>query len=145
MQLSEHFSLEELTASDTATRKGIDNTPNEDVLENLKITAQHLEQVRALLGCPIAITSGYRSPKLNTMIGGARNSEHCIGLAADIKAPAFGSPYDICIAIRDSGLFYNQLIHEYGTWCHVSFGEAMKRQQLSIFTAGNYLSGIVRL
>lgn len=76
-----------------------------------------LERVRAVLGCPILISSGYRSPKLNAAIGGARNSQHCKGEAADFIAPGFGSPMEVCkeIVKHQESIQFDQLIHE-GSW-----------------------------
>jgi len=104
MMLSEHFSLEELTASEVAARAGIDNTPSPEAMGNLLRLAEGLELVRAALGNnPIHVTSGYRSPRLNQMVGGAKNSMHMQGLAADILCPSFGPPLEVCRAIATSG------------------------------------------
>ena len=93
MMLSTHFSLEELVASEVATRRGLDNTPPNEVMPNLSRLAEGLDLVRAaLVNHPVHVTSGYRSPRLNQMIGGAKNSMHTLGLAANILCPAFGPP-----------------------------------------------------
>ena len=93
MMLSTHFSLEELVASEVATRRDLDNTPPNEVMPDLSRLAVGLELVRAALGNhTIHVTSGYHSPRLNQMIGGAKNSMHTLGLAADILCPAFGPP-----------------------------------------------------
>src|SRR5437667_7640050 len=90
MMLSEHLSLEELTASEVAARAGIDNTPSPEAMRNLLRLTEGLELVRAALrNNPINVTSGYRSPRLNQMVGGAKNSMHTQGLAADIPVPIF--------------------------------------------------------
>ena len=81
-KLSEHFTLEELIFSQTAMRKGIDNTPAPDIVRNLRRLAGALEDVRALLGAPVVISSGFRGEALNRAVGGARNSAHMRGLAA---------------------------------------------------------------
>ncbi|MGL4648755.1 MAG: D-Ala-D-Ala carboxypeptidase family metallohydrolase [Caldilineaceae bacterium] len=122
MHLSPHFTLEEMTFSQTAARRGIDNTPTPEALEALKLTAQGLEAVRIRLGgAPILVSSGYRSPELNAAIGGSRNSQHMRGEAADFTAPGFGTPRMIVDALADSGVAYDQLILEFGRWAHISF------------------------
>ena len=90
--LSPHFTVHEFTRSATAIRKGIDNTPTAEVLENLKLLAESLERVRSILDRPLYITSGYRSPKLNAAIGSRPTSAHVKGLAADFECPEFGDP-----------------------------------------------------
>ena len=139
MMLSEHFSLEELTASEVAARAGIDNTPSAETMRNLLRLAAGLELVRAALGNnPIHVTSGYRSPRLNQMVGGAKNSMHTQGLAADILCPAFGPPLDVCRAIATSRIPVDQIIHELGRWCHVGFapnGHAARNELLTIANA----------
>src|SRR5512147_97519 len=129
MQLSTHFRLSEFTSSQTATRRGIDNTPSREVVDALKRTALGLEAVRSLLMAPIIITSGYRSPALNKAIGGAKNSQHVRGEAVDFICPGFGSPKEVCEAINRSSLQFDQLIYE-GTWIHISFSEKPKREAL---------------
>jgi len=104
MNLSDHFTLEELTASQTASRFNIDNTPSEEIVAELTRLAAFLEGVRALLGAPITISSGYRSLELNARIGGASKSQHCEGQAADILAPSYGTPLQVCQAIQGSDL-----------------------------------------
>lgn len=130
MNLSTHFTLAELTASQMAVRRGIDNKPPGDIIKNLEHLALGLEGVRTLLGCPLIINSGYRSPALNTAVGGARDSQHKLGLAADFIAPGFGTPVQVARAIAASGLKFDQLICE-GTWVHVSFTADPRRQVLT--------------
>lgn len=141
MQLTEHFSLEELIASHTAVRLGIDNTPPASLMPNLHVLAAGLERVRtALHGRPIHVNSGYRSLALNTKIGGAKHSRHIDGLAADLICPAFGSPLAVCRAIAAAGLKPDQVIHEFGQWCHVSFvapGGAPRGELLTISSAAS--------
>jgi hypothetical protein len=148
MKLSEHFTLAELTQSQTAARAGLKNDPTPEALENLKYLAGRLEAIRKLLGRPMIISSGYRAPAVNRLVGGAANSQHMLGQAADFIAPAYGTPYEVASAIDRSGLKYDQLIHEFGRWVHVSFirpelGEP-RRQALSIFNSkAGYLPGIL--
>lgn len=120
MKLTAHFDLSELTASQTAVRFGIDNTPPPSVVESLKRTAMGLEMLRGILLAPIIISSGYRSPALNKAIGGSSKSQHLAGEAVDFICPGFGPPLDVCRAIVKSGIKFDQLIYE-GTWVHVSF------------------------
>jgi zinc D-Ala-D-Ala carboxypeptidase len=130
-KLSTHFDLSEFIVSQTAARLGLDNTPPPDVLENLKRVAQWLEGVRILLGVPILISSGYRSPEVNKAVGGAKSSQHLTGNAVDFTAPAFGSPRHVIDRIIDAGMIYDQLILEYppNGWVHVSVIEHGGRQQ----------------
>jgi zinc D-Ala-D-Ala carboxypeptidase len=121
-QLSEHFTLQEFTASDTAAMMGIDNTPTPEAHTNLELLAGVMEQVRTLLmDLPIIISSGYRCYELNVACGGADNSAHLSGLAADFTCPEFGTPLDICYALEtfmpDLGI--DQLIWEYEGWVHL--------------------------
>jgi zinc D-Ala-D-Ala carboxypeptidase len=131
MKLSDNFYLAEFTQSDTALRLGIQNIPSPSIMGNLKKLADGLEKVRALLGHPITVSSGYRSPTLNRAIGGSENSAHCLGYAADIKCWKFGTPDEIVRKIKDSGILYDQLLCE-GTWVHVSFAPAMRQITLLV-------------
>ena len=129
-RLSHNFSLAELTHSETAVRKGLNNEPGAEVLENLKSLATALESVRALLGAPILISSGYRSPEVNAAVGGSANSAHCRGLAADFISPRYGSPLEICTALAASDIVFDQLIFE-NSWVHLSIAPTMRRQVLT--------------
>lgn len=143
-QLTDHFSLEELTFSSTAQRMGIDNTPTPDIVERLRFTAAGLEKIRALLGQPMRIDSGYRCPRLNGAVGGVGHSAHMDGDAADFVCPAFGTPLEVARAIAASPIQFDQLIQE-GTWVHVSFAPAMRRQVLTASfgpTGASYRSGL---
>lgn len=132
MRLSPHFTLEELTFSQTAARRGIDNTPTPEVLENLKRTALGLEGIRILLGVPIIVSSGYRSPALNAAVGGSKSSQHMTGEAADFTAPGFGSPRAVVDRMTDAHIEYDQCIVEFGRWVHVSFVKSNARRQALI-------------
>lgn len=135
-KLSNNFSLEEMVLSQTATRLGIDNEPSPEIIENLKVTCAGLESVRALLGFPIAISSGYRSIPLNRAVGGVDTSAHCQGYAADILCPQFGSPYQVAAKIMGSDIKFDQCINEgnkngHGGWTHVSFAPPLRMQVLT--------------
>ena len=131
MNLSKHFTLEEMTVSQTASRKGINNTPRETALKNLRNTAKDMELVRTLLNDnAIFVSSGYRSPKLNATVGGSKTSAHLKGFAVDFRCPGYGNNYKVACAIRDSDIEYDQLILEYG-WIHISFDPRMRGQDLT--------------
>ncbi len=134
--LSRYFTLSEMTFSSTATRRGIDNTPTPEIKANLTDTAQHMDIIRTLLGNPIHVDSGYRSPALNAAVGGADKSAHMTGYAVDFICPGFGTPLQICAAIVQAGIKFDQLIQE-GTWVHISFAPEMRQQ---VKTA-NYVNG----
>ncbi len=122
--LSAHFSLDEMTVSQTATRLDLDNDPDEKQTDNLRRLCETLEQVRQVLGKPITVSSGFRSPAVNAAVGGVPTSEHCDGRAADIICPAYGNPYQVAMAIANAGVAFNQLIIEYGRWVHISVPKA---------------------
>lgn len=128
--LSGHFSLDELVASQTATRFGIDNTPSPEVLKHLEVVAQNLEAVRTLLGEPLIISSGFRCPALNEKVGGVPSSAHVQGWAADFICPGFGTPFQICGKIMASGIKFDQCIQE-GTWVHISFAPTLRQMALT--------------
>jgi hypothetical protein len=143
--MTEHFSLDEFTASQEATRHSINNTPSEKVVENLRMLAALLEQVRALLGGhSIHISSGYRSLALNRHIGSSDTSAHVRGWAADFTCPSFGTPITVAKKIAESNLKFDQLIYE-GTWIHISCDPKNRRQLLTArFEHGHtyYTTGI---
>lgn len=139
--LSQHFTLHEFIVSDVAKRKNINNTPPQKVIEELKRLAQVMEDVRALLCQPIYITSGYRCSALNKLIGSKPSSAHVQGLACDFKSIAFGYPVDICNAIAESDIQFDQLILEYNSWVHLGLGSKNRRQVLTINEHGIY-SGV---
>ncbi len=142
--LSAHFTLEEFTHSQTALRKHIGNTPDEETLARLRMTAQQLERVRELLGAPMTINSAYRSPELNAAVGGASGSAHTLGYAVDFICPSVGTPLQICQRIKTAQIKLDQCIQE-GTWVHISFDPRYRNEYLTaIFMADgtNYTRGI---
>lgn len=124
VQLTPNFTLAELIDSDQATRLGIDNTPNSPTaMANLYKVAQLLEAIRKLCGNkPVIVSSGYRSPRVNAMVGGSSSSEHMTGAAADFRIPGFGTPLQICKAIVAAKIPFGQLIWE-GSWVHISIAD----------------------
>ena len=140
MQLSEHFTLDELTNSETAARNNWDNTPNTDELSNLKRLAEFLEQVKSVLnGKPVIINSAFRSKKVNDAVGSRDTSQHRIGCAADIRIPGM-TPDEVVKAVIASGIGYDQVIREFDRWTHISIpntpGDNPRQQALIIDKAG---------
>ena len=132
-----YFTLKELTKSDTAKRKGIDNTPvDKKVYDNLVALVENiLDPLREVYGKPIIVSSGYRCPKLNTAIGGSKMSQHMVGQAADIHTVSDTVEdnkklYDLVKSLK---LPFDQLINEYNyNWVHVSYGPRNRRQEVTI-------------
>ena len=135
MQLSKNFSLEELTKSQTATRKGIDNTPSPEHQENLKLLCEAvLQPVRDHFSRVVSVSSGYRSPELCEAIGSKSTSQHARGEAADFEI--FGISNKVLADYINETLHYDQLILEYWNesdpnsgWVHCSFSEGNNRKQ----------------
>ena len=112
MNLSANFTLKELTKSDTATRLGLDNPPDDEALENLKTLCEMvLQPVREHFGKSVTVNSGYRSPESNAAVGGSKTSDHCKGQAADIEIVGVANA-DLAQWIMDN-LDYTQLILEF--------------------------------
>jgi len=124
MQLSEHFSLEELTVT---SHREFDNTPKASEVANLMRLAALLEQVKTLLGGkPIMINSGFRSKQVNDSVGSKDTSQHRIGCAADIRVPGM-TPDEVVKAIMASDIGYDQLIREFNSWTHISVPDMLAR------------------
>jgi len=130
MKLSKNLTLKEVVKSNTATRKGIDNTPDQWAINNLQAVADHIFQpVRDHFGVPIGVTSGFRSKELNKVIGGSKYSQHMIGEAIDIDADMYGKATNAQIFdFIKKNLEWDQMIWEFGddenpAWIHVSFKE----------------------
>lgn len=147
-RLSANFTLAELTASATAARQGLDNTPPAEVLETLRATARRMEEVRRLLGDrPIIVTSGYRSLAVNKAVGGSTASAHMTGHAVDFTCPAFGTPSAVArhLAKHLPAGSFDQIIEEFGRWVHIGFGPGTRGQLLTARKASGrtvYSSGI---
>lgn len=153
MNLTANFSLHEMTKSETALRMGLDNTPGEAEIENLRLLCEKvLQPIRDHYGKGVKVNSAYRSPESNSAVGGSKTSDHCKGMAADIEIPGVANA-DLAQWIMDN-LEYTQLILEFYTpgvpdsgWVHVSFDPAqLKKQELTATkVAGKtqYLPGLV--
>lgn len=128
-KLSTHFTLDEFTRSRAADDLGDRNHPSEEHFTHLHALAWQMEEVRALFGKPIQITSGYRNPRVNAAVGGVPNSDHALGYAADFKVIGVDD-LEACKVIRDSDLKFDQLIFERGRTIHLSFHPRLRRQVL---------------
>lgn len=132
VQLTKSFSLLELIASETASRKGISNVPTDEVKQNLlTLCTKVLQPLRDWYDKPIVINSGYRSPQLNKAIGGSTTSQHCKGEAADIAVKDWKLVFN---HIKDH-MEFDQLIWEMGDenapqWIHVSYTKGNNRKQV---------------
>lgn len=133
--ISEHFSLAELTASQAADRAGIKNVPGPEALENLRRLAALLEDVRICLNqAPMLVSSGFRAATVNNLVGGALNSAHKEGRAADFTAPRYGAPRQVCQRIVDVGIVFDQLIYE-GSWVHIGIAKIGEQPRREVLTA----------
>lgn len=119
-KLSENFTYEELTRSETADRNGFDNTPNEAEIENLRRLAALLQEVKkAIGGKPVMINSAFRSKKVNDAVGSKDTSQHRLGCAADIRVPGM-KPREVVEACISAGVPFDQIILEFDSWTHIS-------------------------
>ena len=137
MNLTEHFTLAELTHTD---HRQFDNTPTDFEKNNLKRLAEFLEQVKtALGGKPIMVNSAFRCKQVNDAVGSKDTSQHRLGCAADIKVPGM-APDAVVRAVIAAGLPYDQIIREFDAWTHISvpnqLGLAPRRQALIIDKTG---------
>jgi hypothetical protein len=140
MNLSPHFTLEELTHTD---HRELDNTPNEQELANLKRLAAFLEEVKTILsGKPIMVNSAFRSKAVNDAVGSKDTSQHRAGCAADLRVPSM-TPDQVVKAIIASGLPFDQVIREFDRWTHLSIPNtpdaAPRKQALIIDKTGTRL------
>lgn len=153
MNLTNNFTLHELTKSETALRQGLDNTPSEEIVTNLKTLAEKvLQPVRNHFAKGVKVNSGYRAPEVNAAVGGSRTSDHTKGMAADIEIP--GLPNAELAQWIEANLDYTQLILEFYTpgipdsgWVHVSYDPSnLKKQSLTAVKQQGktvYLNGLV--
>lgn len=153
MQLSKNFSLEEMIKSETALRHGMDNTPGKTEIANMVALCEKvLQPVRDHFARGVKVNSGYRHPDVNVRVGGARNSDHTRGMAADIEIP--GVPNHELAEWISKNLEFTQVILEFYTpgipdsgWVHVSYDPAdLKKQELTAVRRDGktvYLPGLV--
>lgn len=127
MQLTANFSLAELTVTD----RNMPNVPNEAEVASLRSLAEMiLQPLRNALGKPVRVNSAFRSEAVNRAVGGTATSQHRLGQAADIHVPGMTS-VDVAKKIVALGLPFDQVIEEFGSWVHVSYGPRRRRQQLT--------------
>lgn len=147
-RLTEHFTIDEATHSNTAASLGISNDPDEEEFDAILDTANRMEAVRDLLKAPIHVSSWFRNPEVNKAVGGSSTSDHMTGRSVDFTCPAFGTPYDVCKAIASSGIRFDQLIYETNArgsqWVHIGFGERMRGQVMTYTPKSGYTNGISR-
>lgn len=131
------FSIEELSHSDTARKKGIDNSPSQDIRGNMEALIDRiLDPLRIAYDKPILVNSGYRSAELNKAVGGSKTSDHLTGRAADITAGSRAENMKLFNLIQSMGLPFDQLIFEKGSraqgpdWVHVSYNPSRNRKQI---------------
>ena len=137
MNLTEHFSLEELTVT---SHREFDNTPNDNEIANLTRLAEFLEQVKTVLGGkPVMINSAFRSKQVNDSVGSKDTSQHRLGCAADIRVPGM-TPNQVIQTIMQSDIQYDQIIREFDSWTHISIpntiGNVPRKQALIIDKTG---------
>ena len=137
MNLSEHFTFEELTITD---HREFDNTPNVEETENLTRLAAFLEEVKTALGSrPIMVNSAFRSKAVNDAVGSSDKSQHRIGCAADIRIPDM-TPDQVVRSLLATNLEFDQIIREFDRWTHISVpskpGDKARRQALIIDKQG---------
>ena len=150
-KLTEHFSLEELYRSDTATVMKINNKPNAQETAHLKeLCEKILEPLRVGIGFPIIVNSGYRGPKLNAAIpGSSKTSAHQYGYAADIVCPSYGNAKEFCKYVvkflNDNKIAFDQVIYEYDSWVHIGVrnGKGLQRKQVITINKKGKFTGIV--
>lgn len=130
--LSKYFSLDEMVFSETATRFHLDNTPNAAQVFNLtRLCNEVLDPLRELIGKPIHVTSGYRCEEVNSRVGGAHNSQHIDGKAADIRVPGWTTE-QLFQFVKHSGIKFDQLLQEYDAWVHISYSPDTGNRQMRL-------------
>lgn len=146
MNLSTSFTLAELIVSQTATRRGLDNTPSDKSVANLKLLCTSLLQpIRDIVAKPVTVNSGYRSVAVNAAVGGSVTSAHRFGFAADINCHAYGTPKQfaelIVRELRAREIKFDQVILEFNQWVHVAIYNQDKKQRGQVLTARSMPNG----
>lgn len=140
--MTPHFTLEELSISTEAARRGIKNTPNNtQKMSLLRLCTKILEPLRVAADKPIIVYSGFRSPEVNRLVGGSYKSQHCKGEAADIVIPGM-TVAEVVALIKELNLPFDQLIDEFGRWVHVSHSRT--GPQRGQVLAARRINGVVK-
>lgn len=140
-QLTKNFTLAELTKSQTGARRGLDNTPSPAIEKNLKNLAETiLQPLREKIAKPIVINSGYRSPAVNSAVGGSATSAHRFGHAVDLVIPSYagGDVKKLCQYIvkflKDNNIAFDQVIYEFDAWVHIGIKSGNNKQRGQVIT-----------
>lgn len=145
IKASNNFTVNELLHSDTAVAKGVENFPSIQDFKNLMNAVEHLWQpVRELLGHPVSVTSAYRNPTVNKLVGSSGSSAHLVGYAMDFRCPMFGNTSDVVKFLTKElpkrGIKFDQLILEYrnspNSWVHLAWKNQRGQQRSQVFNIG---------
>lgn len=147
MNITKHFTLEELTYSATAEKHGIKNVCPQDLMENIELMAENLEVVRGIYNKPVKILSCFRSLEVNNLVGGSKTSSHVNALAVDFIIPGIEN-IEVCRKVNEAFKEFDQIIYEFGPtgWVHLGFGSQYRKQLLSAVKKNGktvYLSGLI--
>jgi len=148
MKLTDHFTTEELTRSSTAIRHGMNNDIPSFLMSNARLMAETLEVIRARFQSPVRVTSCYRSPALNTLVGGSKTSSHIHALAADFTVDGFSNKL-VCEILASMLTNFDQIIYEFGEtgWVHLGLSKTSPRGEVLSAVKQNgktvYKKGIV--
>lgn len=148
MQITKHFTIEEMERSNTATRLGLPNKCPKELLRNMTLVASHMEDVREHFGKPVQVLSCYRSPAVNAAVGGSDSSAHKQAMAIDFVIPGI-SNLEVCKWAEENINEADQIIYEFGEqgWVHIGFSNGVPRNQLLTAVKDNfrtkYLQGFV--
>lgn len=147
MKLTEHFTIEEMQRSSTATRLGLLNVCPTALVPNMLEVATHLETIRAHFNAPVHVLSCFRSPEVNKAVGGSPTSAHRFAHAADFTVQGVAN-IDVCRWVAENVPDFDQVIYEFGPdgWCHLGFGGAVRGQLLTATKEGGktiYRKGLI--
>jgi len=131
VNLTPHFKYEEMTYSREGAKYNLENRPDTNQIANLLELCLCLEDIRSLINKPITITSGFRSPKVNALVGGSSKSQHVRGQAADFTCWSYGDPHKIISRIESAGVVFDQLINEFDQWVHLSISASPRQEVLT--------------